>query len=299
MKLLLANNQSEKFKVFHKELQGEQPIYDYSGYDSIGFYFEKGVTKLFNTATGRTTSDYEAVYINGYLSTPEIATTVAIVLDHNNIHYVDRELSGALSLSKLSAYAKLAAANVTIPRTFAGAARALSNMIEQGIVDLSGKFVLKRADADRGIDNFLFENFEEALGLLETQEPRSMWILQEFIPNDGFYRVSFYHDQVAFGIFRTLEKRTDGRKDRAHMFKPRGGRNASWFEPGELPDPLIAESKRAVKAMNRQFAGVDVLYDAATKTACVLEVNYNPQLVTVETFKEPRLEAFLKAMREL
>lgn len=299
MKLVLANNQSEEFKAFHADLQKKKKLYDYSGYSALAFYFEKGVSDMINTDTWRHARDYDGVYINGYLSTPEIAGTVATVLDHNGIQYVNKEMGNVLSLSKLSSYAKLVGHNVTVPQTYAGAAKALLRMIEKGMVKLSGKYVLKRADADRGIDNFIFDTLEEAKERLSTQPERSIWLLQEFIPNDGFYLASFYHDELKFGIFRAMHERTDGRKDRAHMFKPRGGSNATLLKPTELPARVVDESSKAVRAMNRQIASVDSIYNPSSDRAYVLEVNYNPQLVTITTFKEARQKAFLEGIDSL
>jgi D-alanine-D-alanine ligase-like ATP-grasp enzyme len=51
--------------------------------------------------------------------------------------------------------------------------------------------------------------------------------------------------------------------------------------------------------MNRQIASVDCLYDEATGEVFVLEVNYNPQLVTVETFKDVRIKAFLDNLNSI
>ncbi len=299
MKLVLANNQSEEFTSFHKDLQGTEKIYDYSGYSALGFYFQQGVSDIINTDTWRHARDYKGVYINGYLSTPEIAGTVATVLDHNGVNYVNKEMSNVLSLSKLSSYAKLARHDVTIPKTYGGAAKAIIRMIDKGIVKLDGKYVLKRADADRGIDNFVFDTLDEVKERLAGQPERSIWLLQEFIPNDGFYLASFYYDELKFGIFRSMHERADGRKDRAHMFKPKGGSNATLLQPSDLPKTVSEESFKAVHAMNRQIASVDSVYDPSQNKAYVLEVNYNPQLVTIETFKEVRQKAFLEGIELL
>jgi glutathione synthase/RimK-type ligase-like ATP-grasp enzyme len=301
MKLVLANNQSETFKDFHQSIQADAPFYDYAGYKSLLFEFNvsSGVKHLsfVNVDTSKKHSDYTGVYINGYLNTPEIAATVATVLDANGITYINRELANAPSLSKLTMYAKLVNAGVQIPHTYAGSAYALRSAQNQ--ITLEFPAILKRADADRGIDNFKVKSFEEAVALLADHDELSLWILQSFIPNDGFYLVSVYNNVPAFGIYRTLEERPDGNEQKAHMFKPKGGANASLIEIADLPSSLVETSVAAANAMNRQMASVDSLYDKATNTTYVLEVNYNPQLVTIQTLKEVRQKAFLKTMREL
>jgi glutathione synthase/RimK-type ligase-like ATP-grasp enzyme len=298
MKLVLANNQTDQFVNFHRDIQGSEHIYDYIGYRSLLFYFEKGVTKFTNVEEGAA-NNYAGVYLNGYLSTPEIAVTMARVLEHNGINYVNHELGNAPSLTKLSAYAALAAANVSIPKTFGGSAYALIHGIDQQLLTIPTPFILKRADADRGIDNYKIDSYDRAKEILSQQEERSLWVIQEFIDNDGFYLVSYYDGQPKFSIFRSLEERPDGKQELAHMFKPKGGANATMKEINELPGELVLESNAAISTLNRQIGSVDLLYSADQHRAYVLEVNYNPQLVTIETFKEVRQQAFLDAIRDL
>ncbi len=299
MKLVIANNQTDKFVEFHQTLQAEEKLYDYIGYRSLLFYFEKNKTRFVNVENQQDQSNYTGVYLNGYLSTPELAVTMARVLAHNGVNYVNRELGVAPSLSKLSAYAALVASGVSIPKTYGGSAYALLKGIEQSLIDIPTPFILKRADADRGIDNYKIESYERAVDILHTQEERSLWVIQEFIPNDGFYLVSYYDSKAKFSIFRSLEERPDGKQELAHMFKPKGGANASLLDIQQLPGALLEESNRAISALNRQIGSVDLLYSEEQERAYVLEVNYNPQLVTIETFKDVRQQAFLDAIKDL
>lgn len=302
MKLVLANNQSKEFTNFHANLQHDESLYDYAGYQSLLFEFAPGTdtpNHFWNVENGTRSDQYDGVYINGYLSTIELATTTATVLDAQGIEYVNRELHDAPSLSKLSSYAKLTKAGVSMPHTFGGAAYALLAGFAKDMITIQTPFVLKRADADRGIDNFKVDSYEQAIDLLKDQPERSLWVLQDFIPNDGFYLVSVYHDVPEFTIFRAMGERADGRTDKAHMFKPKGGANAQLIEIKDTPAEVFAQSMAAVKAMNRQIASVDSLYDPVSNKAYVLEVNYNPQLVTITTFKEVRQDAFLRAVKQI
>ena len=302
-KLVLANNQSKKFVSFHTELQNDEQLYDYAGYKSLLFHFysdgsEKKLSFL-NVDTNAASSDFSGVYINGYMHVPELAATVATVLDANDIPYVNRELQNAPSLSKLTAYAKLAARGVSIPDTLAGSAYALIAHVIAKTEKTEFPAILKRADADRGIDNYKVYSNQDVLDILTDQDPLSIWVLQEYVPNDGFYLVSFYNSKPVFSIFRSLEERPDGDSTRAHMFKPKGGVNASLLEIADVPSAIVATSQKAIEAMNRQIASVDSIYDPVTDRVYVLEVNYNPQLVTIETFKEIRQEAFLEAIKNI
>lgn len=302
-KLVLANNQRQEFTDFHASLQQDEKIYDYAGYRSLLFEFDTDeaapLLRFINVDAATSSADYSGVYLNGYLSTVELATTTAIVLDALDVPYVNRELGNAPCLSKLSAYAKLARAGVSIPHTFGGAAYALLAGIRSGTIALQLPLILKRADADRGLYNYKFDSYEDIIAKLEQQPERSLWVLQDFIPNDGFYLVSVYHDTPEFAIFRAMGERPDGRKDKAHMFKPKGGENAELIALDDVPTPIVEASMGSVAALNRQIASVDSLYDPKTQKPYVLEVNYNPQLVTISTFKEVRQQAFINAVKQI
>lgn len=302
MKLILANNQSQKFTDFYQDLAQRAPEpFVYDAYASILFCFDTRSSRpatAWLTSTGQSLEDFDGVYINGYLNTYELAVTTAATLDALDIPYVNSELHDAPSLSKLSSYAKLAANGVSMPKTYAGAKRALMSGLEN-YVDIKFPAILKRADADRGIDNYKVSSKQQVQELLADHDDRSLWVLQDFIENDGFYLVSIYDSKPAFVIFRSLEERPDHNELKAHMFKPQGGANASLLEVADAPQKLVETSVKAAAVMRREVGSVDSIYDAATDTVYVLEVNYNPQLVTISTFKEARQAAFLQNLANI
>ena len=302
MKLILANNQSERFTSFYKGLQSQSSEpFDYAAYETLLFCFDHDSTepvRVIDVASGKDLADYDGVYLNGYLNTYELAASMATCCRALGIAFVNQEMADAPSLSKLTTYAKLAAAGVRVPKTLAGAKAALVQG-RNHIAELTFPLVLKRADADRGIDNYKVASAAEVFEMLAAHEPRSIWILQEYVPNDGFYLVSFYDQKPSFSIFRSLETRPDGDPHKAHMYKPKGGANARLVEIAELPAAVLGACQRAMDVMNRQIGSVDCLYDPQTGNAYVLEVNYNPQLVTIETFRDTRVQAFLDGIQQI
>jgi hypothetical protein len=155
VKLVLANNQGQKFTDFYGNLQADNPgLFDYSPYKELLFIFDTAADQpiaVHNLATGKQLTDYEGIYINGYLNTYELAATVAICSNALRLPFYNREFNNAPSFSKLTTYARLAAAYISVPLTYGGAKTAILQ------AKLPANFfpaVLKRADADRGIDNF-------------------------------------------------------------------------------------------------------------------------------------------------
>lgn len=302
MKLILANNQTEKFVSFYQELSDKSDIkFDYSGYSKLLFVFDSKSQKsisVINTASGRQLSDYDGVYINGYLNTYDTAAAVAICCQALNISFVNKEFDNPVSLSKLSMNARLNHGNVNTPYSIAGSNQAIKYAVENSMISDYPK-VLKRADADRGIDNFKVSSNQEVLELIKDSNEESIWFLQEYLENNGYYLMTFYNGVPKFSIFRSLSERPDGDMQKAHMYKPKGGVNASLINIEELPSSVVVECKKAVDVMNRQIASVDCIYDESSDKTYVLEVNYNPQLVTIETFKDVRTDAFIENLKNI
>jgi glutathione synthase/RimK-type ligase-like ATP-grasp enzyme len=301
VKLILSNNHTERFEAFYKELRQKSSVpFDYGAYEDLLFVFYNSETPItvINCAAGKALTEYDGIYINGYLDTYELAATVAVCADALGISYVNQELHAAPSLSKLSMHAKLAAANVRTPKTIAGTKKVLLGNKDR-LQGVTLPAVLKRADADRGIDNFKIRSLDEMNTLIKDHDDKTIWLLQEYVENQGYYLVSFYDSKPSFSIFRSLEARPDGNELKAHMFKPKGGANASLIELNDVPESVTKECQAAVNAMNRQIGSVDCIYDEASDKTYVLEVNYNPQLVTIETFKEVRVQAFLDNLKDI
>ena len=301
MKLVLANNQSQQFRDFYAGLNDQiDGGLAYASYNDLVF--------LFNTAdrpldvvfadTAKSLRDFAGIYINGYLSSYELAASVAEACSHLGIPFVNQEMAHAPSLSKLTMHVKLAARNVSAPATIGASKKALLAFCSSQTA-VAYPAILKRADADRGIDNFKVKSYEEMISLLQEQPDHSLWLLQQFIDNDGFYLISYYGGEPKFCIYRSLEKRPDNNEQKAHMFKPVGGVNAREIAITELDKAILDETAKAVGALDRQIGSVDCLLDKATGKVYVLEVNYNPQLVTIETLKEIRVRAFVDFMNKL
>lgn len=301
MKLILSDGQSVKFKNYFKALSQEHSFeFDYSGYKEILFSYIEDETSIKAEAylfgTGKNLSDYSGVYFKSYELRPDIANSLAQILDKNHIKYIDNEVGRAISSSKLSMYTKLAVANLRIPNTYAGHTKALRKALVDGIIIFKNKKVLKRADADRGIDNYLVNNSEEVLDILDSKPP-SIWLLQDHVENDGYYRIMIYGQEAKLAIYRKLMPRPDKNKMKSHMYRPKGGENAELVKVGDLDEKLLQLSLKAAETMNRQIAGVDVLISKKNNKAYLMEVNYNPELVNLSTFNKERESALVEYLR--
>lgn len=300
MKLVLANNQTKKFTEFYQSINElSNDTIHYRGYNNLLFKFgflNKPI-KLINVLNNRDISDYKAVYINGYLKNPELAYAVAITCQALRVPFINSELNNPPSLTKLTMYLKLAAANVAIPPTIAGTKKAVLHYLSNTTSFFP--VVLKKADSERGKYNYYVSSPEVLKELLSEHEKTSLWIAQAMVKNKGFYRLETYNYKPKLCIYRSLEKRPDNNPLKRHIYKPRGGANARLIKLNALPNELKLLAEKSCRALNRQIAGVDCLQDEVTKRFLVLEVNYNPQLVTIETFKNLRINAYVNFLNNL
>ena len=297
MKLILSKGNSKKFQNFFYKLSEDYNLdADYTNYQKILFIINNNFVNASLLGIGKHISDYNFVYFKSYFDNIEVASSIAMILDSLHIQYIDKEVGRSVSLSKLSMNTKLALNKISIPSTFAGYSAAINQGIDSGIISINKKMVLKRADADRGIDNYLVESEKEVKEII-NQTP-ALWILQEYILNSGFYRIVVYGGKARLGIFRSLEKRPDGNKRKAHIYKPRGGINACLLTIADIPKNIVEISENSATIMNRQVAGVDVLVSNLDNKPYILEVNNNPELVNVVTFQSERRRALADYLRE-
>lgn len=299
IKLVLSSSQSSKFTEFHELIQAGDRVYDYMGYSSLLFCLKTGSVDFVILNNNMRASNYSGAYITGYHNYPELAVAAATVLSSHNINYADSQLEHAMSMTKLTEYTRLAANGVPIPATYAGFAPALIRGLKEGRVDIDFPLILKRADADRGIDNLKVASADRLREILSSASKRSVWIIQEFIPNEGFYRLTCYKGKVASVAYRAVFDRQDGNEEKSHLNKPRGGANASLIGAESLPDSLVEACLRGCDVMGREFAGVDALIDSRTGLPYILEVNYNPQLATTTTMVKEKAADFIEAVKGL
>ena len=134
--------------------------------------------------------------------------------------------------------------------------------------------ILKGSGGDRGTRVYKANNLEEMEKLVrdlrksETEEGRR-YMLQEYIPNDGDYRVLVLGEKV-LGVM----KRSSQSKDEFKNNYSAGGK----VEIADLPDEIKQLAVKAAKVCGLSVAGVDVAFrDNDFTKPVVWEVNKGPQ----------------------
>ena len=135
--------------------------------------------------------------------------------------------------------------------------------------------IIKGSGGDRGTRVYKADNLEQLEKLVrdlrksEVEDGRR-YMLQEFIPNDGDYRVLVLGDKV-LGVMKRSAEQNSGEFRNNYSA---GG----TVEVAELPEEIKQLAIRAAKVCGLAVAGVDVAFrDNDLKKPVIWEVNKGPQ----------------------
>jgi RimK family alpha-L-glutamate ligase len=148
------------------------------------------------------------------------------------------------------------------------------NRAEIGFRPYNWSIIIKGSGGDRGTRVYKANNLEEMEKLVrdlrksETEEGKR-YMLQEYIPNDGDYRVLVLGDKV-LGVM----KRSSQNKEEFRNNYSAGGA----VEVADLPEEIKQLAVKAAKVCGLAVAGVDVAFrEYDMKKPVIWEVNKGPQ----------------------
>jgi len=136
--------------------------------------------------------------------------------------------------------------------------------------------VLKVGSLQRGLGVFKAEDLRGLMGIMKKHSDQSVFMVREFIPNDGDIRV-FTVGYKAIGAMRRLPPPGDFRSNIS-----RGGSG----EPFDLAaNPEVASIAEKMSDLNEtEIAGVDIVLRKQTGDPYVLEINRGPQFRGLEEY---------------
>lgn len=258
------------------------------------FFIGEGGISIKDTTSDRDIASFGLVYFKTSRRYAELAAAAANYLASKNVKFIDQELAASVSYDKLTEATKLALANIDVPKTVGGSAKAMLENLDK-VTEFTGwPIVVKEAHEDRGRQNYLLQKPSELKEILKDSKVGEHFIVQEFVQNDGFLRAYVFGGELALAVSRVSTITDDAR--RAHLNKPAGSNNASLIPLGQLSDTAKDLAIRAAMCLNRQVAGVDLIYDKKAEQWRVLEVNSAPQLRT-GSFTAEKLAAFAEYIK--
>lgn len=246
-------------------------IVDMTAFDQLVFDVSNSEPKILDVLHGlNDIADYDLVVLRNVGKSIDLGITAAQYLAYKGIPFMDSYLemrgSGKLACAMLRVRSGL-----PTPRTVYGSAALLQDYLNANH-PFEYPFILKADNGKKGRDNYLVQNSDELAGLLRDQDTVH-FIAQEYIQNDGDYRVLVLDGKIALAIHRTAA-------DGSHLNNTSQGGTAELVGIERFSEAVRADILRAAEVEGLQVAGVDIIFDSRTDAHYFLEVNRAPQLDT-------------------
>ncbi len=239
-------------------------IYDFVLFDELDYKADQYTASITNTKTNRDIQSYDFVYLRRWGDSPDQAMACSIYLEKNNVPYSDTESIGLGSRSKLTQYFRLWQYSLPFPSIRVASAAIIINSVGT----LKFPLVAKSVDGTRGEDNFLVTDKEKLL-LILNENNNSRYIIQQFIENDGDYRVFIVGNKVRLLIYR---------KSDSYLNNISQGASAEMVPLSTLNKAQTDDCIKAASVMKREIAGVDLVISKRDDRHYIFEVNRSPQI---------------------
>lgn len=278
-----------------RSLQSDETA-EYSGadYEDLLFHYDGSSLSVVDTVSGRDISDFSVIFLIGWFKTKaldDVARAVTHYAKAKGVKFANTEAFSGRSFTKLSqcVIAALNGVRVT-PFVFSLDGEIILN--EAKSLPFSSPYIAKAVATSRGRDNYLIRELHQLEDAIrEVTEPPRFFILQEFVPNDGDYRVIVANKQVKMVIHRLAQ-------DGGHVNNTSQGGKATLVDPTGLPQKVINDSIKMAELLGRQLTGVDMIMHRDTGEYFFLEANNMPQLST-GSFVQEKMKVVREFLDEL
>lgn len=252
--------------------------------EDLVFMVDKRKAKVWHLPSGQDPAEFDFVYFKTWQAMTPQAVALAIYLKAKAVPFIDPvvDQSGG---DKLATTMRLWAKRLPTPRTVYTSSKHLSDVLESDMVHYPA--VIKSATGQKGQKNYLVQNASEARSAV--QGATDNWIIQDYIPNDGDWRVQVYGGEPAVVIKRAGSGKT-------HLNNISAGGTAELINHKDCPKGLLELATRATNTMNLAVAGVDVMIDAQTGRKAIIEVNQGSQIVT-GAYIEENIPSFVRYLQ--
>lgn len=283
MKVLVMNSSDSKStREFVDQINASNPELEchFATYDDVSFEIIGNALTCSVLSYNTMLSDYDLIYFKTYFKNAEIAAAMTEVASAQGVEFIDREVATYHALTKLTQYVRLARYGMAVPDSIVLSSRRLEVAFDDMKAKLGVPFVLKDVAGERGESNYLIQNEAEFDAIAQiAKKDDALYVAQRFVKNDGDYRVIVLNKNVEL----VIERKASGASHLNNVSKGGAAKNIPIDKFGSKPSAIAT---RAAAIMNRQVAGVDLLYDQVHKKWLILEVNNAPQMVKGSFLKE-------------
>lgn len=243
---------------------------EWHNYRDIRLEFGTNRFEAYIQSTDETLSAFDFVYFKSYFRYSEQAAAIAAYLDYAHVPFVCSELRHYMPATKLTQFARLAPDGVPLAQTIYMDARQFADNYEYLAQNLDSPFIFKSTDGAGGRENYLIHSADELQSAL-ADNPDLQFVAQRFIENDSDLRVLVVDRRIQL----IIERRRTGE---SHMNNTSQGAAAKLLAVDDLTVEQQSLALQAAALMNREIAGVDLMFEADTGHPYILEVNASPQI---------------------
>lgn len=158
--------------------------------------------------------------------------------------------------------------------------------------DRNQVMILKDNNGKKGRDNFLIRSQEELKAVVDNKENETkIFILQEYIPNDGDFRLLVMNGEIKFAMLRKSA-------GNSHLNNTSQGGSATIIPLDTIPPRIKQMAIRAAALEDLTIAGVDVIINKNTGQAYVMEVNSAPQ-INSGSYIEEKTKVYAETIKQI
>ena len=221
--------------------------------------------------------DFDVVHFKNWQYEVNEAPVVAKYLEAHSVLFFNSEVNLLYASGKLMQMFVLALHNVPVPDTFFAPKALLTELFADGKLPQAFTYplILKANDGSKGDDNHLVADAKQALDILSASAKDKEYIVQNFIPNDGDYRLLYtgLENNEPLVFRRTAVAGS-------HLNNTSKGGTGAFVDIAKLPADYLRYAQKAAELLGREIGGVDILVDKTNGKPYVLEVNGTPALAT-------------------
>ena len=245
-------------------------------YEDLVFLYDGKKLRVTDSVSGRDVADFDAIFLIGWFKTKaldDVARAVAHYAKYQGIPFSNSEAYDGRSFTKLSQCVIAALNDVPVtPFVFCMDKEVLARVIIAQ--QRTEPYIVKAIAESRGNSNYLVHSTDELREVLNQPSEKPLnFIAQEYIPNDGDYRILVMGESVRLVIHRQAQAGS-------HLNNTSKGGSAAVVLLDNLPSSVIDASLRMAKLLKREVTGVDMVCHKETAEYYFLEANNVPQLST-------------------
>lgn len=256
--------------------------------DRLEFIVSNTKTLIWDNYNECDIADYDVVHmrnIDKSVNLFDYAKAVTSYVLHHGRQIIEAEDQG-FALGKLSQMTIFSQAKLPIPMTIASWDNA--TLLRLAVEHLDFPIILKANNGMKGSDNYLIDDRNQLEDTLK--DSTLQYVAQQFIPNDGDYRVLIAGHDVDPLIFKRMNIGD------SHLNNTSQGAEAKRYDKGEVDEQVINYALAAAKVVKRQFTGIDIMQNKKDGSWVLLEANINPAL-SMGAYKQEKVALYKTMLR--